>query len=122
MTTRKKKPFWTKLLSALLIASMLMGTAGTSSLAAAGDPGENIEAEAAVSDDSAGIGDETTETPAADTGKTDVTPSDKVDPSAPKTDLPEGAGDNTLLNANDTQTGTSGEETGGGSFRYDGHI
>ncbi len=37
MTTRKKKPFWTKLLSALLVASMLVGTVGTSSFAA-GDP------------------------------------------------------------------------------------
>lgn len=119
MTTRKKKPFWTKLLSALLIACMLVGTVGTSSLAAAGDPGDVTEADAVSSDSS--NGDEET-TPAADTTNTDVTPSDKADPSASKTNLPEGAGDNALLNANGTQTGTSGEGTGGGSFRHDGHI
>lgn len=47
MTTRKKKPFWTKLLSALLVASMLVGTAGTSSFAA-GDPQQKTETAAAV--------------------------------------------------------------------------
>ena len=75
MTTRKKKPFWTKLLSALLVASMLVGTAGTSSFAA-GDPQQKTEAGATVSDDSAGDNEDTAEKAAADTVEEDASASD----------------------------------------------
>lgn len=59
MTTRKKKPFWTKLLSALLIASMLMGTAGISSLAAGAPEADTVSGNSVTGDE------KTTETPAA---------------------------------------------------------
>ena len=92
MTTRKKKPFWTKLLSALLVASMLVGTAGTSSFAA-GDPQQTTETGATVSDDSAGNNEDTAEKAAADTVEEDASASDGADTSASKAELPKESGE-----------------------------
>ncbi len=105
MTTRKKKPFWTKLLSALLVASMLVGTAGTSSFAA-GDPQQKTEAGATVSDDSAGDNEDTAEKAAADTVEEDASAFDGADTSASKAELPKESGDDTLSNTDGTQAGT----------------
>ena len=114
MTTRKKKPFWTKLLSALLVASMLVGTAGTSSFAA-GDPQQKTEAGATVSDDSAGDNEDTAEKAAADTVEEDASASDGADTSASKAELPKESEEDTLSNTDGTQAGTP-EVIGGGNF------
>ena len=114
MTTKKKKPFWTKLLSALLVASMLVGTAGTSSFAA-GDPKQKTETEATVSDDSAGDNEDTAEKAAADTVKEDAAASDGADTSAPKADLPKEPGDDTLSNTAGTPAGPPKPVIGGGN-------
>lgn len=63
MTAKKKKPFWVKLLSALLVASMLMGSAGISSFAASDSPDEKPGVEELVSNESAGDEKNTAETP-----------------------------------------------------------
>ena len=105
MTTRKKKPFWTKLLSALLVASMLVGTAGTSSFAA-GDPQQKTEAGATVSDDSAGDNEDTAEKAAADTVEEDASASDGADTSASKAELPKESEEDTLSNTDGTQADT----------------
>ena len=113
MTTRKKKPFWTKLLSALLIASMLVGTAGTSSLAASEDLSKTTEADAAVSKDSAGGGEKTTNTPSktneADVNEKDASSLDKTDTPASGTEASE---DSKLANADGIQAGTSEKKEG----------
>lgn len=63
MTAKKKKPFWVKLLSAVLVASMLMGSAGISSFAASDSPDGKTGVEEPVSNESAGDEKNTAETP-----------------------------------------------------------
>lgn len=63
MTAKKKKPFWVKLLSAMLVASMLMGSAGISSFAASDSPDGKTGVEEPVSNESAGDEKNTAETP-----------------------------------------------------------
>lgn len=110
---KEKETVLDKLLSALLVASMLVGTAGTSSFAA-GDPQQKTETGATVSDDSAGDNEDTAEKAAADTVEEDASASDGADTSASKAELPKESGDDTLSNTDGTQAGTP--EVIGGNF------
>lgn len=89
---KEKETVLDKLLSALLVASMLVGTAGTSSFAA-GDPQQKTETGATVSDDSAGNNEDTAEKAAADTVEEDASASDGADTSASKAELPKESGE-----------------------------
>ncbi len=72
MATKKKKPFWAKFLSAVLVVSMLIGNAGMSSFAASDSPDEKISAEETVVEESAENREVTAETPETGTVETDA--------------------------------------------------
>ncbi len=62
MTKRRRKPFWAKLLSGVLVVSMLIGTVGMSTFAAADDPAEEVNVEV-TADDASSTEDSTATTP-----------------------------------------------------------
>ena len=94
MATKKKKPFWAKFLSAVLVVSMLIGNAGMSSFAASDSPDEKITVEEAVSEKTVEGEEITVETPGTDIVETQEPPTQEAGAPDMEEDLQtsEGAG------------------------------